>query len=498
MRTDMFKALLTAVSILSASIAVAEGTARDAQGMLSRLGYQISVDGSWGPKSQGVLGQFYTDRGLTYDGTLSENEFTDLSAAIAEMPYVHPRSPYVDYSKTYEFPSETWARVDDMQYYRERVFATYGMRFWQEGNTSPTDPKCQQEYQNFDVFRNLNLGNYDISKHPKSRDLTECLGSLVGTIHLDFLKNGKNSTLLRMFFEDLIPVWIANDAFNASGMRSTQDNEFGERGASAGYAFVIDGLAFIYTSYAKYYGTSPDLDQGFREWWDARSQDDEQKIYRPGWHLCKEFTLEQAFPKISGRDECNNVAADYSTALAYMGMYYKDSDYINEAMFVAGTVARTTSPEGATIDAWRYGYALGYTIMVTHKLDETALVLKGVGINLYDMSFASHGATVRDIIEWGAREYLNPDRIYLYACKHPQQLDGNATKNGLDCRTQNYSGVPPEDRLRYDTCSYRGMAGAMYQYPEFRDLMDNRTAIWNGICGNDTVFNKYILMEYFQ
>jgi hypothetical protein len=59
----MFRLLAKALFIVLPTSLLAEGTARDEQGMLSRLGYQISVDGSWGPQSQRVIGQFYTDRG---------------------------------------------------------------------------------------------------------------------------------------------------------------------------------------------------------------------------------------------------------------------------------------------------------------------------------------------------------------------------------------------------------------------------------------------------
>lgn len=74
--------LATAFLALATAQAFAEGTSRDAQLMLSRLGYQISVDGNWGPQSQRVISQFYIDRGMVYDGTLSENEFEDLAAEI--------------------------------------------------------------------------------------------------------------------------------------------------------------------------------------------------------------------------------------------------------------------------------------------------------------------------------------------------------------------------------------------------------------------------------
>ncbi len=84
----MFRLLAKVLLILLPTSLLAEGAARDAQGMLSRLGYQIVVDGNWGPQSQRVIGQFYTDRGHTYDGTLSENEFADLKTAVGTLPRI--------------------------------------------------------------------------------------------------------------------------------------------------------------------------------------------------------------------------------------------------------------------------------------------------------------------------------------------------------------------------------------------------------------------------
>lgn len=495
----MLRPLLIVFLVLLSTTAHSEGTARDAQAMLSRLGYQISVDGSWGPKSQRVIGQFYTDRGLTYDGTLSDNEFGDLAAAAAQLPaYAHPRSPYVDYSRTYNFPAGDWERVD-IEAYRAEYKQVYGRpQLGREMNLVYWSDTCKREFHNYDLLKSINLGNNDIYHHPRTQTLSDCLRALPKAIHADVVLNGRNSEVLALFFEQLIPAWIENDAFNASKMRSTQGDG---RGSSAGYTFAVDIIAIAYTSYAQYHGTTPELDSGFRAWFDNRSLDDQSKIYHSGYEQCHEFNIDSKWsghPKNNDRNECNNVAADYSTALSYMGMYYKDSDYINESLFVASSVARASSVEGAVADSWRFGHAIGYMTMTADRLDETAQVLRGVGINLYDMSFASHGATVRDIIEFTAREYVNPDRVYNYACRSAMQTSGNATRLGFDCKNQDYS-VPPEDRPWQDSMHIRGMAGALYQYQEYRNMMstvhpDNHD---NGWATFDTMFNKYILMRDF-
>ena len=487
----MLRLLFTAIITLTMTTAFAEGTARDAQMMLSRLGYQISVDGSWGPQSQRVIGQYYTDRGLTYDGTLSENEMADLAEAISGLPtYVHPRSPYVDYSQEFNFPAGDWARVD-IEAYRQRYQSVYGRpQLGREVNLVYWSDTCKREFHNYDLLKNINLGDNDIFQHPRTQALSDCLKALPKAVHADVVINGRNSDILALFFEQLIPAWIENDAFNASRMRSTQvDN------TSAGYAFAVNFIAEIYTSYGHYWGTTPEMDRGFREWWDARSHDDGAKIYGPGWEKCTEIEPGRwtaNHPRPQARGECQNVAADYSTALAYMGMYYKDSDMINEALFVAAAVARTSSAEGAPFDAFTGNLAIGYMTMTSDRLDETALVLKDLGINLYDSSFAKHGATVRDIIEFTAREYVTPNRVFDYACS-------SNSPRARDCRNQDYS-VPPEDRAWQDSMHIRGMAGALYQYQEYRNMMStvHPGGHDNGWATFDTMFNKYILMHAFK
>ena len=262
-----------------------------------------------------------------------------MSASIAGAEeYQHPRSPYVDYSRTYNFPAGDWERVD-IEAYRAKYKQVYGRpQLGREMNLVYWSDTCKREFHNYDLLKSINLGDYDIYQHPRTQTLSDCLRALPKAIHADVVINGRNSEVLALFFEQLIPAWIENDAFNASGMRSTQvDN------TSAGYAFAVDFIAEIYTSYGHYWGTTPEMDRGFREWWDARSHDDGAKIYGPGWEKCVEFTEAGRFPQKTDTGECNNVAADYATALAYMGMYYKDSDLINEALFGLKKVIRSLS-----------------------------------------------------------------------------------------------------------------------------------------------------------
>ena len=116
----MLRLLIAAfLTLISVSAHAQSNNAWYAQAMLSRLGYQISVDGSWGPQSQRAIRQFYADQGLTYDENLNDSEFADLITAIADQPYIHPRANLVNYEPQYQFLSGSWPYLDLDEYRRK-------------------------------------------------------------------------------------------------------------------------------------------------------------------------------------------------------------------------------------------------------------------------------------------------------------------------------------------------------------------------------------------
>jgi peptidoglycan hydrolase-like protein with peptidoglycan-binding domain len=66
---------------LSTSAATADTLARDAQSLLTRLGYDVGkVDGSYGAKTEAALISFFAASGTTYDGMLDTDEIAALKA----------------------------------------------------------------------------------------------------------------------------------------------------------------------------------------------------------------------------------------------------------------------------------------------------------------------------------------------------------------------------------------------------------------------------------
>lgn len=483
----MLRLLITAIITLKMTTAFAEGAARDAQAMLSRLGYQISVDGSWGPQSQRVMGQFYTDRGLTYDGTLSENELVDLDEAIVvSPPYVHPRANLVDYTPQYHFLQRSWPYVN-LDNYRSRFIEIYGRQStWHNGSAHILSSDCQDAFMKFNAFENLNLGSSGFSAYPQTQVVADCLGDLPDAAHQDFILSGKNSRVLNYFFETLIPIWTENNAFSAKGMRTSFNN------SDATYTFVTNRIAFVYTRYAAFWGTSQELDQRFRSWWDYISQYDAARLYQPGYEKCRPYSGPNLRPDGMMHDECMNVGTDYASALAHMGMYYQDSDYINEAIFVAGSSAKASSPEGFVLDGIRGSHAVGYMMMVAQKLDEVAIILDDIDVNLYEKSFAPHGRTVRDLIEVTAREYIMPNRVFDYACP-------NENWYRESCYHQENFAYYSGQIDRAYSFQLRTIAGALWNNPDYMPFIEliNPNGLINGYGHSEGSFNRVIQLRYF-
>ena len=487
----MFRFLVKVLFIVLPTSLLAEGTARDAQGMLSRLGYQISVDGSWGPQSQRVIGQFYTDRGLTYDGTLSENEFTDLNAAIEDLPYMHPRAKLVDYEPQYNFSKEIWPYFN-LDEYREHFRNRYGdVAYFPDLSYAVLSSGCQDLFSQYDIFRNVNWEHERENRNSLAMKLLDrCLGHLVDASHNDFITSGRNSKVLSSFFETWVPLWTSNRAFSAEGSWSSTESA---ENADTSYMFSINKIVYVYTRFAKYWGTTAELDQEFREWWDYISQYDPARLYQPGYEQCREFSGPNIKPDGRMHDECMNSAADYASALIHMGMYFKDSDYINEGIFVAGQVAKTSSPEGFVLDGIRASHALGYMAMTTQKLDQIALILDDIDLNLYEVSFASHGRTVRDLIEVTAREWIKPDRVFDYACPNEMWYPEK-------CNHQDPYDLPNISEIDWNYSMHlRTQAGALWNNPDFMPFLDlvNPDGHLNGFGHGEGGFNQYIMLKHF-
>ena len=74
----MYRLIALALLMLTTSPAYTN-TIVDAQKILNQLGFSAGrVDGQYGAKTQAALEDFYLSIGSKFDGTLNENELSDL------------------------------------------------------------------------------------------------------------------------------------------------------------------------------------------------------------------------------------------------------------------------------------------------------------------------------------------------------------------------------------------------------------------------------------
>jgi hypothetical protein len=468
----MFRFLVKVFLIVLPTSLLAEGTARDAQSILSRLGYQISVDGRWGPQSQRVIGQFYTDRGLTYDGTLSENEFADLTAAVDNLPAIvvprHPRARNVDYSVNYDFGPEPWAPVDIEKYALE-LGNYYGSNRSIPLGFPPgfSAARCN-EYM---TTRTIGL-RYEDEEFLDT--IYKCISRIQTLIIDEIPSQGRNSRHLKYLFETLIPLWASNYAFTAKGW---DDNN----NCQASTQIALNNAAFrIYFIFATYYGVTPEMDAMVHRWYERADSElcgtvrmrDWGKCYDTRWYLTDPGNSfrggwsEFPTPKRRGAD-CSNGSLGYGANLAIAGMYFKNSDYINEALDVVRIVIDVADDTGATEDATRCQLAVGYMVMTAQLIVEIAEYVEDLGIDIYQMKGRMHGTTPEDIVSYTAKIVMNPELNYPYA-RWPSYPNVRQS-NGKDCSLEIERDINNLPLERIYNQSYVWLSGLLYNNPKYEE-----------------------------
>ena len=468
----MFRFLIKVLFIVLPTSLLAEGTARDAQGMLSRLGYQISVDGSWGPQSQLVIGQFYTDRGLTYDGTLSENEFTDLSAAVDELPKIvvprHPRSRNVDYSVTYDFGPEPWAPVDIEKYARELqryygISQTIGLYFPPEHSAE----KCN-EYMTTDT---IGLKYHDTEFLDT---IYKCIGRLQTLILDEIPSQGRNSPHLKYLFETLIPLWANNYAYTAKGWTDNGN-------CQANMQITLNNAAFrIYFNFASYYGVTPEMDTTVYRWYEKADSELCGSVRMRYWGKCYDTTWFLQDPGNSFRGgwsefptpmkygaDCSNGTLGYGANLAIAGMYFKNSDYINESLDAVRVVIDVANEDGATHDATRCWQGVGYMLHTATYVVEIAEYLEDLGIDLYKMRGRNHGATPEDIVNYASKVMMNPELNLRY--QQWPTYPNVKQEFGRDCSLELLRDVQKRPVAEILSEYFNRFSGLMYNDPKYEE-----------------------------
>ena len=407
------------------------------QTLLSELGYNPGpLDGVYGSKTQASLQNYYFDRNKVYDGKPDANELADLQSTVAQhhhsensvgaanavLPVTYFRSKFVDYSKSYDYKRD-WVDWD-----------AYGKLILEKADSHPY-------YSNYDISYHTTLmskceymlfknpDNMYFHKHENSnsfgRPLVECISQNTNLMLQEVVNFGKDSPRLKWFYEQLIPKLASGKYWLTGGFHeyATWDHgvpveyEIRNQNYNMNHARVMWYLAEDYAWFKNYYGTTPEQDQQFIDWWEAHEismrpsiLDQEFTTGCIGYGLIPKARNEKhrnGDPAAVGMQEwnkltssCDNYAAEYARILVLMGAGFENSDYINEGLHLIANVLRSAGNDGVTLDAFRCEEGLGYPWMTAAAIAQAGFVLENsVGIDITSHKFESANTTVDKILQ---------------------------------------------------------------------------------------------------
>lgn len=413
----------TIIALMAPKFAVSQeinNQVQYAQYLLNYLEYNAGTpDGVYGSRTRSALSKFYSDQGLNFDGTVDDTEIDDLIAEMVKRGPLNDRANWVDYDTKFDFTAENWTPVD-VEDYRQLYTKVYPSSLPSRHNFNPNSNECQTAfYSTRDIFNYIDTGTASAERMA----VYECVDGLVAHIHYEVVGLGRTGKVTQKFFNELLPYWIENDSFSDQFSRY----QMGQHRTDHRHWTAIQRIVKTYTTYATYYGASDKLDAQVYEWFERFERRNALRINNPNATKCispktipRREDLSEYWPG-NGYGLCANGAAEYTTTLAMVGLYYNSNDQINEAIAGALAVTGGANPDGSTADANRSGDAPGYLLMTSGGLDFTHLMLTELGVDLHAMQSKRSGVTVGEVIDYGLRSWIDPTINYQYA----RVRDGN-------------------------------------------------------------------------
>ena len=423
------------------------GTVDTAQRMLNQLGFNTgSVDGLYGKKTHKALGQFYESQNSVYDGVLDENELNDLRLAASSLNnlqnYDTPAS--MDYSTKWDFSYQHLQYLGDHEEYRLRVRSQiHSNNAMQDLASHRPKSECRAK-----LFHKATFNVWHGSEIWSRRDTRVCMGYYYRWVLTHYEHQLKPDYFTKRFWDQL-PVWIENQAF------VIKDFDGGDWGYSQDEANndVFFTIARAYYTLGDYYGVqTPERDAQMLDYWKAfMAENVGANVRAKNVDVClppntqTHPDLSEVYPVGPGMSTglCANGAARFAYHLGLAGLYHKNSDFINEAVWVASNIANGANEEGATHDALRGGNAPHYLSLVSIWLDMLAQDLEYYfGYNLYEQT-GQNGVTVGAVIRYGHDVWMDPSINHKYAVlgekmtsykldMEPQGLETTRTGVALD------------------------------------------------------------------
>lgn len=429
----------------------AQGTERDAQSMLSQLGYQISVDGRWGPQSQRVIDQFYTDQGLTYDGVLDETELNDLKKSVSLKRNLHNNaSPSsIDYSQIWNFNYDDLKYLGEHDDYRLRIRSQiHSNNAMQNLENYRPDTECTTL-----LFNKATFNTWQGNEIWNRRNITRCMIDYYRWVLTNYEHQLEPDDITRRFWNQM-PVWIESKAFVIKDFDGG-DWSYSQDEKNNDLFFIIARAYYILGDY--YEIQTLERDAQMYDYWQAfMAENVGANVKARNVDVCyppntnSHTDVSSIYPTGPGMSTglCANGAAQFAYHLGLAGLYHKNNNFINEAVWVARNITSGATQEGATYDAQRGGQAPHYLSTISLWLDMLAQDLEYYfDYNLYEQA-GQNGVMVGDVIRYGYDVWMNPRINYKYAVlgelihnwtldKEPQALESIASGIDLD-KLQSY------------------------------------------------------------
>ena len=329
------------------------------------------------------------------------------------------RSKLIDYSPQYQFDYDKFVFIENPEDYK-RIATTHWQDFdrYMRPRVLEYSMKCLSMLKQDQVMFNWQGNKDDIHANRTQR----CSAAISFSMAYFYAHDEKHE-FVNEFFNEALPMWIEKEAFVLKDVR----DDFG-------FQLDIPNDNIRYSIFHTYYVfgdwagvRSKALDNKMLAYWEKTEKYNTSSVWARDVEKCPIMddnnpqhpnfsSVYKRGTKDGSHGLCDNGAARYAYHLALTGLYYKNSDYINEAIWVATNIAGGASKNGSTVDSLRGGQAPAYMIKTAEYLDHVAVELDYyLGLDIRDNAHPDTNVTIQTVIERGLDVWLNPEINYNYA-----------------------------------------------------------------------------------
>ena len=405
--------LLPFVAALAISTSVANADViTEAQKILIELGYNIGpADGIAGSKTRNAIIDIFKRSNRNFNGNIDEETIYILEQAI------NNSRVYVKIND--EIFIDAAMRPTNIDNYRQAAMGIYPEDFDNRMSMVPwTFDECDLYLSSPHSMQNLSSHNELMNSEDFNRD---CLASASSYLEYDVLRNGQKSVVLRKFYESWAPI-----AFNnLSYIRASAPNSTDVWGYSSHpYNVSITKFVMGYIAFSEFYGVNSELDDAFKKWWEHFDSNWEYQEGHIGFsEIClMDYESEETYFIMY----CNNQAAEAAELLSYVGLYLKNSNYLQRSLQLMDNISRFSDTNGVTPDARRSSSAPGYLARTSAGLAVTLHNFERLGLDLTDRKVGK--SSIGEIISYGINTIMDPTVNYDYA----KWQDPMYAQRGLD------------------------------------------------------------------